>query len=370
MAQITLRPDLKTSGGEVCDITLDGRYVGTMVLVIREGHRVAGSVQLEHDSLTPSESKETISFIQNYVEQTVAAVQAQDCEVVVTCSPFDHIIASEHQVGVVKEFLGQDEEPHLYADEDEYGYAEDDDTSIEDVDPDDIDSVEMLRDPSQYELVIVGESRNRVEYHIYDRDEEWIAEVFLRMRGSDITGEVNWLYEPLEDEIEQVAELIVSDFDEDEVDTIRLDMLFDGELLETMELTHEDLLEDGDEDEVEDEDFYEAGVKFSDHWSYDAEQADYSIILARDDGDALTYEIYEQSHGGLPVGSATVDISQRGLTGYIEFRNSNSSEDREQIGALLMQELDKEKDYDSVHLTMLLNNRPIDEILYETEQLH
>jgi hypothetical protein len=364
MAQVTLRPDLKTSGGEVCDITWDGRYVGTMVLVIREGHRVAGSVQLEQDSLTPSERKETMSFIQNYVEQTVAAVQAQDCEVVVTCSPFDHIIASEHQVGVVQEFLGPDEQSLLYADEDEYGYEEDDDTSIEDVDPDDIDSVEMLRDPSQYELVIVGESRNRVEYHIYDRDEEWIAEVFLRVRGSDITGEINWIYEPLEDEIEQVAELIVADFDEDEVDTIRLDMLFDGELLETMELTHEDLLED------EDDDIYEAGVTPAEHGSYEAEQSDYSIILARDDGDALTYEIYEQSHGGLPVGSAMVDISQRGLTGYIEFRDSASSEDREKIGALLMQELDKEKDYDSVHLTMLLNNQPIDEILYETEPLH
>lgn len=368
MAQITLRPDMKTSSGEVCDITLDGQFVGTLVLVYREGHRVAGSVQLEHDSLTGSERQETIRFIQNYVEQTVAAVEARDCEVVVTCSPFDHIIASEHQVGVVKEFLGSDDDPHLYAneEEDEYGYAEDDDTAIEDVDPDDIDSVEMLRDPSYYELVIVGESRNRIEYHVYDRDDEWIAEVFVRMRGSAMIGEINWIYEPLEDEIEQVVELIVSDFDEDEVDTIQLDMLFEGEWLESMELTHEDLIEEDDDDDI-----YEAGAEGEERWSYNTlESSNYSIILARDDGDALTYEIYEQNHGDLPIGSATVDISKRGVTGYIEFHDSEFSEDREQIGALLMQELDKEKDYDSVHFTMLLNNRPIDEILYETEQLH
>jgi len=72
----------------------------------------------------------------------------------------------------------------------------------------------------------------------------------------------------------------------------------------------------------------------------------------------------------LPIGQATVDISSRELTGFIDFREPSDSLDRERIGMLLMRELDKEKDYRSLHLTMLVNNEPIDEIMFEPDTLH
>jgi hypothetical protein len=387
VAQFTIRPDMKTSGGEVCDICLDGGYIGTIVLVIREGHRVAGSVQLEQESLTRSERKEALQFIQSYVEQTVAAVGAEDCEVVVTCSPYDVIIASEDQIGMIEEFVEMDDEGELLfddeEDDDEYdeydeyviGDGEDEETSYSLVDSEESEASEqMLRDPTYYELVIVGESRNRVEYHVYDRDDEWIAEVYLRIRGADVSGEINWIYEPLENEIEHVAELIVADLNDSEVDTIQLDMLYEGEIIESLELTHEDMLDEEDlelDDEEEEEWTYSARSNRQEYEVSDSdEHSRYSFVLARDDGDALTYEIFEKSHGSYPIGTATVDISLSKLTGFIEFRDFASSTDREQIGALLLHELDKERDYESVHFTMLLNNRPIDEITYETDQLH
>jgi hypothetical protein len=105
--------------------------------------------------------------------------------------------------------------------------------------------------------------------------------------------------------------------------------------------------------------------------SYVSEEArKYSVILVRDDGDTLTYDLYDQALGGLPIGQATVDVSSRELTGFIDFRDPGSSIDSEFIGSLLMNELDKEKDYESLNLTMLVNNEPVDEILFETETIH
>ena len=84
-------------------------------------------------------------------------------------------------------------------------------------------------------------------------------------------------------------------------------------------------------------------------------------MLVRDDKDVLTYEIYQQSRGGLPIGTATVDISHRQLTGFIDFREPGGADDRELIAMLLMEELDKEKEYDSFNVSMMVKNRLIDE---------
>jgi hypothetical protein len=107
-----------------------------------------------------------------------------------------------------------------------------------------------------------------------------------------------------------------------------------------------------------------------DNQTEQAESDDYTIVLARDDEDTLTYEIYRQSHGGLPIGTATIDISHRVLTGFIDFRDPASNDDLDTIAALLMQELDKEKEYDGINLTMLYQNEPIDEMIIECDQVH
>jgi hypothetical protein len=351
MAMITLRPDLKTVGGEVTELLLDGRFVGAMTLVYREGGRISGSVQLDLESLGGSRKAEAVSAAQNYVEHLMDALAAKECEVIVTCSGYDHIITAGHQLGVIESFT---DESDYY----EQISGEEDETRLDDIDPNGIETMEMHSGFSgnNIELVIVGESRNRVEYHIYDSDQEWLAEAFVRLRGADVIAEVDWKVEPTDEELEHITDLLVSDFDSDEVDTFLIEMKVDGEMIETIELAHEDLLEPDD---------------FIDDETYSSEEArKYSVILVRDDGDTLTYDLYEQSHGGLPIGQATVDVSSRELTGFIDFRDPGSTIDSEFIGSLLMHELDKEKDYESLNLTMLVNNEPIDEILFETEIIH
>ncbi|MCD1259111.1 hypothetical protein B5M42_009700 [Paenibacillus athensensis] len=365
MAAIQLRPDLKTAGGEVCDIMYEGEFAGTLTLVYRESDRLSGSVQLERQSLSASDKERVLVFVKEHVEDLVRAVRAQSCEVFVTYSDYELIIATEHALQTAQgSGLAPRREPVvLHEDEADYEWVQDG-TRFDDVDPDGGDEFDMeMVSPSadsaetDYELVIVGEKRNRVEYHVYDDESELIAECALVLYGADVVGEINWRFDPFEEEMNRITELLVADFDETLIDTYVLHMNYNGETIDTIELTHRDLLEEADSSR--------APVELE---PFNSE--DYTVVLARDDGDTLTYEIYQQSYGGLPIGTATVDISERQLTGFIDFREPGNADDRELIAMLLLDELDKEKDYETVNFSMLYRNKLIDEILFESEQVH
>ncbi|ULL14677.1 hypothetical protein DVH26_09560 [Paenibacillus sp. H1-7] len=364
MTDVMLRPDMKTAGGEVNDILWNHQFVGSMTLVYREADRICGAIQLEQSMLPPHAKQAVMSALQEHVQALIDAMGVESCDVLVTCSEYDHVISTDRlEAGfqAVEEDFDYDynradldriehEDPGIM--DDYLMYVEEEhpawDGSLQE---EPVVTTDQEFDP-YFELVIMSETRNKVEYHIYDQEQELVAEVDVHVHGSDVSGTVHWNVEPDEDEIEAVTELLVSDFDEDEVDTFVLHMEWEQDIIETIELTHEDLLP---EDTAVDE--------WNDH-------EDYTIVLARDDGDMLTYEIYQQSHGGLPIGTATVDISYRQITGFIDFREPGNADDREMIAELLMKELDKEKDYESFNVTMLYQNKPFEELMFESDQLH
>jgi hypothetical protein len=353
VAGILLRPDLKTAGGEVCDIMCNEEFVGTLTLVYRESDRLTGSVQLEQQSIAPEDKQKVYNFLQTYIQNFVDALGIKECEVLVTYSDYDFIIATDHALKAASTEW-ESNTPNYHDDEMDYEWVRDE-THLNDVDPDNHDEVDMIREHLSYELVIVGEKRNSVEYHIYDMESELVGEATLQVYGSDIVGDVEWHFDPFEEEMDYVAELIVSDFNEDETDTFIFNMNYNGETIDTIELTHIDLLD------TEDSIWSDRQVPNRD---------DYTVVMARDDRDTLTYEIYQQTYGGLPIGTATVDISERQLTGFIDLREPSGSDDRELIATLLLEELDKEKEYETFNVSMLYRNKLIDEILFETDQFH
>jgi hypothetical protein len=323
--RIELRPDLRTAGGEVNDILVDGRYAGTMTLVYREGGRLTGSVQLDRDVLRARDKQRVLEHVNDYIQSFVLAVGAASCEVFVTYSPFEQFIVmadeeDEELVGTWKE------------DEDESEWQE-----------------------AEYELVLVGKKRNRLHYHVYDDRRRWIAEAHLRADDGKVTGSVGWRSLPDEEEIELVTELIVSDFDEDSVDEFLIDHRHDDELLETVELAHEEV------PETKSSHVKKAGMRG---------EANFTAKLIRDDGDTLTYEIRSKADGNRTIGTATVDIRERRLTGFIDFRDRRHAEDAGAIAAVLMRELDKEKEYDGLNLSLMYRNRLIDEFIVENETVH
>jgi hypothetical protein len=330
MANVFLRPDLKTAGGEISDILLNGRYVGSLSMVYREHQRVSGAIQLDQPSLPYADKDFVLNYIQTYIQAFAGSVEAAECRVYVSFSPVDCY----------------EDRFELDADEDD----RDDDIYFDDIE-EEIEILEM--DGKIYHLVIVGEGRSNVEYHVYDEEQEWAAEALMSIQGEDVSGEIYWLFDPTEEEIEAVTELLVSDFDEEAIDTIVFNHHYENELIETIDFKYDELSKEQTEEVVQ-----------------SREDEDYTIVLARDDGDVLTYEIYEESHGHLPIGTATVDIGQRILTGFIDFRKFESSDDLDKIAALLMLELDKEREYVRIHLTSLYQNEPIDEISIDCQQMH
>ncbi|TXK86188.1 hypothetical protein FU659_00775 [Paenibacillus sp. N3.4] len=359
MADIMLRPDLKTAGGEVCDIMYNGEFVGTLTLVYRESHRLKGSIQLERQSITIVNKQKVYEFVQTYIQQVTDALAIEECEVLVSYSDFDLIIATGANLQTTETAWDSSAmSSHFHDDEVDYEWVRDG-SRFDDTDPDGAEEMDMrggLKKEKGYELVIVGEKRNRVDYHVYDNEADLIAEVMLQVYGSEVVGNITWKFDPFDEEMDTVTELIVADFNEDETDTFIFNMNVNGETIDTVELTHIDLLDLADLPN-------QATMTPLD-------PNDYTIVMARDDGDTLTYEIYQQSYGGLPIGTATVDISERQLTGFIDFREPGNSDDRELIASLLMEELDKEKEYETFNVSMLYKNKLIDEIWFETDQIH
>ncbi|MEC0229004.1 hypothetical protein [Paenibacillus alba] len=357
MADIMLRPDLKTAGGEVCDIMYNGEFVGTLTLVYRESDRLKGSIHLEQQSITITNKNKVYEFVQSYIQDVIDAYSIKDCEVLVSYSEYDFVIATDHALQPA--IFEVDALADLHQDEVEFEWVSDE-NRFEDFDADygldQLDMIEERKKNQGYELVIVGENRNRVEYHVYDKESELVAEVATHVYGSDVVGDVLWKFDPFVEEMDLVTELIVADFNEDETDSFVFNMIYKGETIDTIELTHIDLLDLVDEIQVD--------------ALTPPNPEDYTIVMARDDGDTLTYEIYQQSYGGLPIGTATVDVSSRQLTGFIDFREPGDSDDRELIASLLLDELDKEKDYETFNVSMLYRNKLIDEIWFETDQFH
>lgn len=357
MAQINLRPEFRTAGGEVNDLEMDGKYVGTVTLTYRERDRLIGSIQLDKAILSHQNKEEVAKWADDYVHSLADALRVEECEVLVTYAKFDHIVTG-FDVDLEEAFENE-------SDDEQFDIMLDDSRLEDIIDPTDRDEYTMGDygevKPIRFELVIVGEDDNRIEYHIYGKKKAWLAEAMFVIEETEVFGEVNWMVKPSEDEIEAAADLIVSDFDEEEIDSFQIEMKYQGVTLESIELTHEDML------------------AFEDQWEHSEESTNrvsdgnsrqFSAILIRDDADALTYDIYEQTQDGLPVGRATVDISHRRLTGFIEFREPTRSIDREIVATTLLRELDKEKDYVSLNLTMLHQNKRIEDIFFENDTLH
>lgn len=215
MEPITIRPDMRTAGGETNDLMIDGRYVGSMTLVYREQGRLTGIISLDRSALPAELNASVVKFAKDYIQSLLDAYEAIDCDVMVTSGIVEEVIATEME----------------------------------------------------------------------------------------------------------------------ENDTV-----------DVMEIEGEDALEVTD-DEM-------------------------SAVLTRDDGDVLTYELYCQSMGGLPIATATVDLSRMQLSGYVDLHRLLDENDREQVALKLMQELDKEKEYEVFNVTMMHNNEWIDEMLFEQDALH
>lgn len=357
MGQISFRPELKTAGGETSDVVYKDRTVGSMTLLYREGDRLTGSVQIDSNAVSDKAYRKIMDEVHRYVESMIDAVAAPYCQVTVTNSPLDHVIATEQDVGQVRDVFEErdqlDEivlEPKRKPKRGKHGAV----GAVERREPEADDLMleeDMTEIDRPLELVIVGENRNQVEYHVYDAGGHLVMEALMRIRLGQVTGKGTWHLAPTNEEIDEVTELIVSDFDPEQIDTFDIRMYFEEEEIAVIELTHEDFLDA--EPDVTDLEVDDA----------------YNIKLIRDDQDSLTFDIYSGDRNER-IGTATVDLSGREVSGYVDFSYPGNKEEREMIATALMREVDKEREYDTFNVSMLYQNELIDEIAFDQTEVH
>ncbi|MGN7308988.1 hypothetical protein ACTHQ2_23895, partial [Bacillus subtilis] len=130
---------------------------------------------------------------------------------------------------------------------------------------------------------------------------------------------------------------------------ITIRMWHQGQELESLEWVHRDFADGVEIEYPEDLEEIEA-----------AEETCY-VMLVRKDREFRIYQLYLQERGGLPVGTATIDTSYADLSGYMDYEVPGTSAQRKSLVEVLMRELDKELEFDTLHLTMLYRNQIIDE---------
>jgi hypothetical protein len=334
--KVELIPDLRTSGGEVQDIMVDGQYVGSLLLVFREGDRVSGSLQIEQDSLPDETEQYIVEQVHEYIRSLADAVSAAEYEVLVSWGTLYSVLQkSESQTDVVIQPSQADvNEVHFIPGSQAESFT--------------------YEDPEHLlEMELVSAGRSISTYVFNDANGLELAEASLKQYGADVQGDIHWYDEPTENYQDAAAELLVRELDEEIIDTITIRMWHQGQELESAEWVHRDF---ADEDEIEfEEDLEEIEA---------AEEACY-VMLVRKDREFRVYELFLQERGGLPVGTATIDTSLADLSGYIDYQVPGTSVQRKSLVEVLMRELDKELEFDTLHLTMLYRNQIIDEAKIE-----
>lgn len=349
MDQIEIRPELKNAGGEASDILLNEKYVGSLTLLYRENEKLHGSVQIDQSTLPKHKSTQVMEFVQRYVEGLVDALNVESCQVLVTHSRFDHIIATGYDIGTIEEISDVPYKPAPTAAKTKKSrkiakplVPKEDMMLVEDI-------TELAR---PFRLMIAGEGRDYVEYQVFDAKHHLLAECLFRLHEGDVVGDVTWLLEPTTEEIDEVTELIVSDFDPDEVDAFTISMQYHEEELAHIELNHEDYFNPD-----EDEQIFEVTDP-------------YQIELIRDDGNSLTFEIREEGSSTEKIGIATIDLSGSQISGYVDFTEPGNREDREAIASAIVREVERDRPYDTFNLSMLYHDEVIDEIVFDQREVH
>ncbi|MGV2885298.1 hypothetical protein [Paenibacillus taichungensis] len=347
--KVELIPDLRTSGGEVQDIMVDGQYAGSLLLVFREGDRVSGSLQIEQNSLPDETEQYIVEQVHEYIRSLADAVSAAEYEVLVSCGTLYSVLQKpESQTDVL---IQSSRSEDTYNHDGQNGRA---DVNEVHVIPGSQAESFTYEDPEHLlEMELVSAGRSISTYVFNDSNGQELAEASLKQYGADVQGEIHWYDEPAENYQDAAAELLVRELDEEIIDTITIRMWHQGQELESAEWVHRDFADDDEIASEEDLEEIEA-----------AEEACY-VMLVRKDREFRVYELFLQERGGLPVGTATIDTSQADLSGYIDYQVPGTSVQRKSLVEVLMRELDKELEFDTLHLTMLYRNQIIDEAKIE-----
>lgn len=222
MADIGWRTDLKTSGGEITELLLNGCCAGTLTLVYEEGGRIAGTVRLS-ETEAADHLGQVITAVRNYVQQLQKALAATAYDVAIVSGEALEIIQAKNKLNE-----RAIEAPVVEA-EASIGYRAAETTAAE-----------ADAGADELELVPVRESRGRIEYRLYGASWKRLANIRVRLYGSYAEAEAEWRETPVETQLELAAKLLAADLEPQSLDSLRLYVRGPGQMTGQLEWSSTD----------------------------------------------------------------------------------------------------------------------------------
>lgn len=224
MTVVSLKPELRTAGGETVSIYYDYDWAGDVYLVYREGDMLTGTVQIDTGKVTERNLEYVMDEVRTYISHLTSALAINTSSVVMMYGDIEQILEMEPQdVVEEEELIG------TYDDE---------------LESDDYEDMETYFDSEEadYSLSLISDDGDHVKYHLRDDFNNVIGMVAVDEIGSTISGRVDFWVEPDKDEPEEVAGMLFDTFEDDVIDSISFTMNYEDAHIGDMHLQRHDYM--------------------------------------------------------------------------------------------------------------------------------
>jgi hypothetical protein len=219
MTVISLKPELRTSGGETVSIYCDNDWAGDVYLVYRESDMLTGTVQIDTGKVSERNLDYVMDEVRTYIGHLTAALGITTSSVVMMYGDIEQVLEEDFD-GTYDDDLETDE----------YEYVE---TLMIDDEDDAVDD---------YSLNLIEEDGGHAKYHLRDDFHNVIGLVAVDEIEDTVSGRVDFWVEPDKDEPEEVAEMLFQTFEDDHINTITFTMNYEDSHIGDMYLERRDYM--------------------------------------------------------------------------------------------------------------------------------
>ncbi|MFC4769651.1 hypothetical protein [Effusibacillus consociatus] len=225
MTVVSLKPELRTNGGETVSIYCDGDWAGDVYLVYREGDLLTGTVQIDTGKVSERNFDYVMDEVRTYISHLSAALNITTSSVVMMHGDIEQILEMDPLDTPVEndEWLDGTYENDFYTDGDN-------------------DEMEMEEeaDPEDYHLSVMSDEGDHVKYRLHDDFDNVIGMVSVDEIGDSVSGRVDFWVEPDKDEPAEVAEMLFETFKDEDVNQISFTMNYEDQHIADMYLERHD----------------------------------------------------------------------------------------------------------------------------------
>jgi hypothetical protein len=213
---VTLKPELRTPGGETVSIYLDGEWAGDVYLIYREQDLLSGTIQIDTGKVPEHLLDQVLDEVRTYIQHLTSALRIENGSVVLMYGDIERVLEMAPQDIV-------------------------DDTS---------DDLELTHDPDyryeaedhDYYLTVLSDEGDHVKYHLHNERDNVIGVVAVDEIGDTVSGRVEFWVKPDKRETNEVAQLLAQEFANGSVENVSFTMNYEDKHIGDMHLERHDIL--------------------------------------------------------------------------------------------------------------------------------